>query len=229
MSKPKTRVTDGMDEAELSRLRDRFSNNTVHEPISGCLLWVGHTNTNGYGVLRINGRRVYAHRLAYALEHGRIPDGELVLHHCDNPACVNAAMGHLFAGSHADNTHDMVAKGRHKSQKRTHCVRGHAFDAANTVLDKRGNRRCSACWADRDARRYREHRERELARHARNKDKRSVWQREYYVRNRDSILARQREYVELNHDAILSRRRALYAARKGAVLRVGVGEAVALG
>ena len=52
-----------------------------------------------------------AHRVAWELMCGPIPDGMCVLHHCDNPGCCNAKR-HLFIGTKADNVHDMIAKGR---------------------------------------------------------------------------------------------------------------------
>jgi len=51
-----------------------------------------------------------AHRVAWALSHGSIPDGQWVLHHCDNPRCVNAA--HLFLGNHKRNMEDASVKRR---------------------------------------------------------------------------------------------------------------------
>lgn len=51
-----------------------------------------------------------AHRLSYADVNGPIPKGSLVLHSCDNPACVNPH--HLRIGSHKDNVADMDARNR---------------------------------------------------------------------------------------------------------------------
>lgn len=64
-----------------------------------------------YPSIKVDRRHVLAHRLAYEHYVGPIPPGMLVCHRCDNPRCHNPA--HLFLGSHLDNAHDMIAKGRH--------------------------------------------------------------------------------------------------------------------
>jgi hypothetical protein len=90
-----------------------------------CWNWKGAADRKGYGKFSIGPSRnkdgsrrnsmVSAHRVAYLLANGPIPDGKgthgtCVLHKCDNPKCVNP--NHLFLGTNADNVHDMDAKGR---------------------------------------------------------------------------------------------------------------------
>ena len=79
-----------------------------------CWLWQSTTNANGYGLIAVGRKgegQLLAHRVAWELTYGNIPEGMLVCHHCDNPRCVRPE--HLFLGTHADNTHDMMLKGRH--------------------------------------------------------------------------------------------------------------------
>lgn len=63
-----------------------------------------------YPYLKINGKNVSLHRAAYEVYVGPIPAGKLVLHHCDNPRCHRPS--HLYAGTHADNNRDVVARSR---------------------------------------------------------------------------------------------------------------------
>ena len=76
---------------------------------SGCWVWTGAKNRTGYGIIG-HGPTLRAHRVAYELTFGPIPQGMYVLHSCDNPSCVNPA--HLFLGRQADNLQDMKRKGR---------------------------------------------------------------------------------------------------------------------
>jgi hypothetical protein len=85
----------------------------------GCWIWTGAVNRDGYGTLTYQRKHVSAHRLAWTLMFGPIPDGLFVLHSCpagDNPSCVNPA--HLFLGTQADNVADMASKGRFPPERR---------------------------------------------------------------------------------------------------------------
>lgn len=76
--------------------------------MSACVLWTGARTPKGYGVVRFDGRTVYAHRLAFYKIHGRWP--KVCRHTCDTPACVNTE--HLLDGTQSDNLLDCVARGR---------------------------------------------------------------------------------------------------------------------
>lgn len=86
-----------------------------------CWVYVGPTKQGGYGRFSYGcgGKKKLAHRVAWELANGPIPDGLLVCHSCDNPPCCNPK--HLFLGTHQDNKDDAVAKDRHdKTGGNTH-------------------------------------------------------------------------------------------------------------
>lgn len=90
----------------------RFKPIEVEEKVTGCWECISHNLINGgYAMVKFKGVGTLVHRLSYLHFVGEIPSSTpCVLHRCDNPACCNPA--HLFLGTLADNTNDMVIKGR---------------------------------------------------------------------------------------------------------------------
>ncbi len=83
----------------------------VHVPhLGSCWIFSGGKTRDGYGAFYLNGRNHPAHRVAFVMQKGRIDEGVIVMHDCDNPECVR----HLSAGTQADNLADMRAKGRQR-------------------------------------------------------------------------------------------------------------------
>lgn len=80
-----------------------------------CWTWAAGYFSDGYGAFCRNGQNVHAHRVAYELTYGRVPKGLVVRHKCDNPPCVRP--DHLESGTPADNSHDMVERGRSAKRK----------------------------------------------------------------------------------------------------------------
>ena len=83
-----------------------------------CVDWTASKVGKGYGQFRLNGAMTRAHRVAFELTNGEIPDGLHVLHRCDRPECVNPE--HLFLGTHADNMADKIKKGRGPKGEASH-------------------------------------------------------------------------------------------------------------
>lgn len=89
---------------EISRYRNNIYSQT--KIVGECLVWTGLLSANGYGKISINQRTWSAHRAAYTIEYGEIPNGLIIRHLCNNKVCIN--IKHLIAGTQAKNMQDVI-------------------------------------------------------------------------------------------------------------------------
>ena len=83
---------------------------SAYENEYGCILATKYLNDKGYPRMRMHKVKRYMSHVMYERYIGEVPEGMCMLHKCDTPACVNPE--HLFIGTKADNTYDMVGKER---------------------------------------------------------------------------------------------------------------------
>lgn len=87
------------------------------DPLTGCWNWTHAVDKEGYGFVKLNNRMERAHRVSYQMHVGNIDPGNVVMHKCDNPSCINPE--HLKQGTHKENSQDASRKGRLTSWKLT--------------------------------------------------------------------------------------------------------------
>ena len=117
-----------------------------------CWEWTGNRNTKGYGRVWWDSGQRPAHRKAYELLIGPIPDGLQIDHLCRNPGCVNP--DHLEPVTMQENIRRGAPKGPRRKQN---CKRGHPFSGDNLSIDPgSGDRECRTCRRAGQRRRYRE-------------------------------------------------------------------------
>jgi hypothetical protein len=116
-----------------------------------CIEWKRGKSGNGYGMVWVPElkQNVGAHRVAWEQSFGPIPEGMVVMHLCDNKACINVL--HLALGSQKDNMRDMAEKRRHANSVKECCPAGHPYEGDN-ILWKRTptglGRNCRICYRE---------------------------------------------------------------------------------
>ncbi len=143
-------------------LEDRFMDGKFVYDESGCWLWIAHKNDHGYGIIKTSGthnrKLLRAHRVAYEMFVGPIPEGLELDHLCRVRHCVNP--DHLEPVTTREN----LLRGETLTArwaKRTHCDEGHPFDEPNTRITPQGWRVCRICANEAAKRAYRRRRQRE--------------------------------------------------------------------
>ena len=111
------------------------------EKTETCWLWTAYTQ-NGYGRFWVGNKMRKAHRVAYEMSVGMIPEGLTLDHLCRVRNCVNPA--HLEPVTAKENTLRGDAVGAINSAK-THCKQGHPFEGENLYIGPDGKRKCRSC------------------------------------------------------------------------------------
>lgn len=142
-------------------MKERFWAKVDKNGPNGCWIWTASRDDYGYGQFRGMAHGNGAHRYSWELVNGPIPEGLVIDHFvCENPPCVNPA--HMIVTTNRHNVTRSGSLGMLNARK-THCVRGHPFDASNTSYTKTGTRVCKTCQRERS--RERRARERRGAAH----------------------------------------------------------------
>lgn len=130
-----------------ARIREKFEVDS-----NGCWVWTANMDRHGYGAIKVDNRDWRAHRAAYLVFRGPIPDGMVLDHLCRNRACVNP--DHLEPVTNKENILRGTSEQAINSRK-THCKNGHEFTPENIYRhNPRDGRRCRKC-RDEAAQRYR--------------------------------------------------------------------------
>lgn len=139
-------MTDNAGEATTTDRESAFWSLIARGSEYECWLWQGGLTSKGYGRFSV-GRHgnVVAHRFAYELLIGPIPDGLVIDHLCRNRACQNPA--HMEPVTNQVNVLRGVGPTAQLA-RRTHCTNGHEYTPANTYLRPDGGRRCVTCKQD---------------------------------------------------------------------------------
>lgn len=88
--------------AERVDLASRLAGRIVVDPSTGCHVWQGYRDRDGYGQVKVDGVKINAHRVSYALHNGELIPGFHIDHLCRNRSCINP--NHLEQVTPEENT-----------------------------------------------------------------------------------------------------------------------------
>lgn len=127
----------------IKTTEQRFFEKVMPVPESGCWMWIGSdSGYGGYGSFYYKERLTRAHRAAYDMFVGPIPDGLTIDHLCRVPCCVNPK--HLEAVTQRENNMRSPTVVSALNARKTHCPKGHEYSEQNLRRAKYG-RMCRIC------------------------------------------------------------------------------------
>ena len=107
--------------------------------MTNCIESKKSITSNGYSRIKIDGKNIQAHRWAWEIVNGKIPNDKVIDHICRNKKCI--AVDHLRIVTQQEN----VMAGLHNIDNRSNCNQGHPFTKENIMIRKSGKRECSKC------------------------------------------------------------------------------------
>jgi hypothetical protein len=107
--------------------------------MTNCIESKKSITSNGYSRIKIDGKNIQAHRWAWEIVNGKIPNDKVIDHICINKKCI--AVDHLRIVTQQEN----VMAGLHNIDNRSNCNQGHPFTKENIMIRKSGKRECAEC------------------------------------------------------------------------------------
>jgi hypothetical protein len=107
--------------------------------MTNCIESKKSITSNGYSRIKIDGKNIQAHRWAWEIVNGKIPNDKVIDHICRNKKCI--AVDHLRIVTQQEN----VMAGLHNIDNRSNCNQGHPFTKENIMIRKSGKRECAEC------------------------------------------------------------------------------------